>query len=187
MTQAILRLRKLLSSVVPIKRCNLHIILSLKNLQIILSDLSNTGITDKSSGLFGSIERRYFVKLINDHSFRINGPYAYKKLCIETQAQIHIMENINNELIVALKMRPSNRELLILVIMWLLMLSIVITGIIFSWQQALQGSHSSIFMIFMLIMWLTFVSILWYVGITINFQYEAQKIINILKYQLQSK
>lgn len=97
------------------------------------------------------------------------------------------MENINNELIVALKMRPSNRELLILVIMWLLMLSIVITGIIFSWQQALQGSHSSIFMIFMLIMWLTFVSILWYVGITINFQYEAQKIINILKYQLQSK
>lgn len=73
MTQAILRLRKLLSSVVPIKRCNLHIILSLKNLQIILSDLSNTGITDKSSGLFGSIERRYFVKLINDHSFRING------------------------------------------------------------------------------------------------------------------
>ncbi|BAY32137.1 hypothetical protein NIES2107_40230 [Nostoc carneum NIES-2107] len=187
MTQTILKVRKLLSYVVPVKYCNLYLILSLENLQAILSDLSNTGIVDRSPGLFGSIERRYFVKLINNTSFRINGPYAYKKLCIETQAQIHIMENINNELIVALKMRPSNRELLILMSMWLLMLSIVITGIIFSWEQALQGSQSSMFMIFMLLMWLTFVSILWYAGITINFQYEAKKIINILKYKLKSQ
>lgn len=187
MTQAILKLRNLFSYVVPFKRCHLYITLSLENLQIILLDLSNTGIIDRTPGLFGSIERRYFVKAINNNSFRLNGPYAYKKLCIETQAQIHIMENINKELIVALKMRPSNRELLILMGMWLLMLSIVITGIIFSWEQALQGSQSSMSMIFMLIIWLTFVSILWYAGITINFQYEAKNIINILKYKLKSQ
>ncbi|BAY09136.1 hypothetical protein [Calothrix sp. NIES-2098] len=185
MKKTILKLRKFFSSFVPYKRCHLHLPISSDNFQQILLNLANTGIVDSSPGLFGSIEKRYFVKLRNNGCFDIDGPHAYKRLCLKTQGQIDSISNNNDEVILDLKMRPSNREILILLLMWLFLLFIVIVVSVVSLTPSSTGSQLSILPIVMLI-WFTFVSILWYGGTTINFQDEARRIINILKYQFSS-
>ncbi len=110
MKKAILKLKKLFSCFFPYQRFNLYVPISSENVQKILLDLSSTGIVEKSSGLFGSIERRYFVQLKNNCYFKIDGPHAYKKLCIETQGQINPVENTNDEVILEMKMRPQQNE-----------------------------------------------------------------------------
>jgi hypothetical protein len=175
MRKIILKFRKLFSYLIPYKCCNLCVPISLENLQKILLDLSMTGIIDKRSNLFNSSESRYFVQLINNSYFLIDGPHGYKRFCLVTQGRINSTGNTNDAVIVELKMQLAKREILTMVGLWLLGLFFLI---IF---------YKSSVIILILFLHFTFIPTLWYTGTVINFQAEANCIMRLLEYQFKSQ
>ncbi len=175
MRKIILKIRNLFSCLIPYKCCNLCVPISSQNLQKILLDLSITGIIDKRSNLFKSNESRYFVQLINNNYFLIDGPRGYRRCCLKTQGRINSTGNTNDAVIVELKMQLAKREILTMLGLWLLgFFSLIIF-------------YKTPIIILILFLHFTFIPTLWYTSTVINFQAEAKCIMRILEYQFKSQ
>jgi hypothetical protein len=175
MKETIFKLRKLLLSFVPHRRCYLSIPLSVEELQQKLVELSRTGIVEKKSGFIFKSNILYSVKIIDDNSFYIDGPVGYKRCCLFTQSEINLAYSISDTIKLKLKMRLASREISRMAIVLGLFLCFYLV-------LSIYVSHWAIFGFIHLIM----MSLIWYVGAKINVRIEANKIINILRRELSS-
>lgn len=177
MNKTIVKLRKLLLRFVPYRHCNLYVPLSLEELQQRLTKLSINGIVEKNSGFLFGGNILYYVTIINDNSFQLDGPVGYKRLRLLTQGQINCGASTNNEVNLELKMQVANQEILMLTRIWLLFLCFYIYASIFiAIKFAVIG-----------FVHLIFLSLIWYVSVKVNVRVETNKIMNILKHQFQSQ
>lgn len=176
MKKFILILRTLLLWFVPYRHCNLYVPLALENLKQILIDLSSTEIIEKSIGLFGG-NTLYFVKIINDNCFQIDGPVGYKRFRLLTKGRIISNMNTSDELILELRIRPANQEILIFRNMYLILFFIIILGFIFSLPNLILIGGILVIL----------VSPIWYVGLIINILIESKQIMKILRHKFQSQ
>ncbi|RUT05209.1 hypothetical protein DSM106972_040300 [Dulcicalothrix desertica PCC 7102] len=170
MKKIISKSKKLFSWLVPYKISNLYIPLSLEKLQQILIDISETGIVEKIPVLFGAIDVKYHVRLINEDFFKVEGPFMHKRVCLLTQGKIMSEPNTNG-VIIELKMRLLDDDIKGSITSGLFILICLIT----------LGGYKSPVNVFII---MTLLSFIFYGVMTINFHYEASNIKKILAQKL---